>query len=90
MERPDLHAELLRRVREDQEARGDTSDVEAMVRVDAVNLPWVRALVDEVGWPTRSLVGDDGASAAGTSGWSRSRSTSPASPTSTPKPSGSP
>ena len=68
VQRPDLRDELLRRAGRDQQARvtGDVRlpDGEAMARVDAENLPWLRALVDEVGWPGRSLVGDDGADAA--------------------------
>lgn len=59
----DLRAELLRRVVPDQEARraGDTG---AMERADAENLPWIRRVIAEHGWPGRSDVGDDGAQAA--------------------------
>jgi hypothetical protein len=58
----DLRAELLRRVEPDQEAR-QTHDFEAMERADADNLPWIRQVIAEHGWPGRSDVGDDGSKA---------------------------
>ena len=56
----ELRAELRRRVAVDQEARR-TLDAEAMAAADAANLPWLRQLITDVGWPGKSLVGEDGA-----------------------------
>jgi hypothetical protein len=57
-----LRAELLRRMGKDQAAR-KVLDVDAVREADAENLPWLRALVAERGWPGRSAVGVDGAHA---------------------------
>jgi Family of unknown function (DUF6624) len=62
--RQDLREELLRRAEKDQAARRARDDWQRVVAVDAENLPWLKSLVDEVGWPGRSLVGEDGAHAA--------------------------
>jgi hypothetical protein len=59
----ELRAELLRRVAVDQEARRAV-DTEAMAVADSENLPWLKQVVTSVGWPGRSLVGEDGAHAA--------------------------
>jgi hypothetical protein len=59
----ELRAELLRRSGLDQAARR-TMDWDAIGAVDAENLPWLKHVIAEVGWPGKSLVGDDGASAA--------------------------
>ena len=59
----DLRAELLRRTVPDQEARW-AHDFAGMERADADNLPWIRQVITEHGWPGRSDVGDDGAQAA--------------------------
>jgi len=59
----ELRAELLRRVAADQEARR-TLDTGAMTAVDGENLPWLRQLIADVGWPGKSLVGEAGADAA--------------------------
>jgi len=59
----DLRAELLRRTVPDQEARW-AHDYEAMRQADAANLPWIRQVITEHGWPGRSDVGDEGAQAA--------------------------
>jgi hypothetical protein len=57
--------ELLRRAERDQEARGDSHpDPEAMARVDAENLPWLRQMIVDYGWPTRSMVGERASHAA--------------------------
>jgi hypothetical protein len=75
----ELRAELLRRTERDQAARRAAAAVrrEASVirreadteqppfaAVDADNLPWLRQVIAEFGWPGRSLVGTDGAHAA--------------------------
>ena len=59
----ELRAELRRRVAADQEAR-HTLDTAAMAAADADNLPWLRQVITDVGWPGKSLVGEDGAQAA--------------------------
>jgi hypothetical protein len=59
----ELRAELLRRVAVDQEAR-HALDAEAMAAADGENLPWLRRVITDVGWPGTSLVGEDGAQAA--------------------------
>jgi hypothetical protein len=61
--KPGLHAELLRRAERDQAAR-QTKDAGGSEQVDADNLPWLKTVVAEVGWPGRSDVGEDGAHAA--------------------------
>jgi hypothetical protein len=60
-----LCAELLRRMRLDQDARlaEDGERYERYAAVDAENLPWLKAVVAEHGWPGSSLVGVDGAHA---------------------------
>jgi hypothetical protein len=60
---PGLRAELLRRMERDQVARR-ADDLEAFGQVDAENLPWLKKVITVIGWPGRSIVGDDGASAA--------------------------
>jgi hypothetical protein len=61
-----LRAELLRRFERDQTARQatDAAQFEAMTRVDAENLPWLKQVIAEIGWPGQSEVGADGAHAA--------------------------
>lgn len=59
----ELRAELLRRVEVDQEARL-RRDRMAMEAADAANLPWLRQLITDIGWPGKSLVSEDGAQAA--------------------------
>ena len=57
-----LRAELLRRVEKDQAARRAYDD-DAMRAADAENLPWLKQVVAERGWPGSSLAGVDGAHA---------------------------
>lgn len=57
-----LRAELLRRMELDQEARL-AGDRDRFAEVDAENLPWLRRVVAERGWPGSSLVDVDGAHA---------------------------
>jgi hypothetical protein len=70
---PDLRRELLARVEPDQQVRrqmlsaeGDERDaaVARGAQVDRENAVWLKSIVEEHGWPTRSMVGDDGAQAA--------------------------
>ena len=58
-----LRAELLRRVAIDQAAR-KALDIDGMRQADGENLPWLKAVIAEHGWPGTSLVGTDGAQAA--------------------------
>ena len=58
-----LRAELLRRAAVDQTAR-NALDPEAMEQADAQNLPWLKEMIADHGWPGRSAVGEDGAAAA--------------------------
>jgi hypothetical protein len=59
----ELRAELLRRAAADQEARR-ALDLQAMAAADGENLPWLRKVITDAGWPGTSLVGEDGAHAA--------------------------
>lgn len=56
----ELRAELARRVAVDQEARR-ALDGAAMAAADEENLPWLKQVIAEVGWPGKSLVGTAGA-----------------------------
>jgi len=58
-----LRAELLRRVETDQVAR-KALDLDGVREADGENLPWLKEVVAEHGWPGASLVGADGAHAA--------------------------
>lgn len=63
--KPELRSELLCRAEKDQAARSQLEpDAETLTSVDAENLTWLRDLVTKVGWPGRSMVGEDGAHAA--------------------------
>ncbi|MEU8134935.1 DUF6624 domain-containing protein [Streptodolium elevatio] len=65
-----LRTELLARRDRDQQAREALSPApsdEEWARVTAVdvdNTPWIMAVITERGWPGRSMVGEDGATAA--------------------------
>ncbi|WP_331773044.1 hypothetical protein OG948_57485 (plasmid) [Embleya sp. NBC_00888] len=65
-----LRTELLARMDRDQQARealGPAATDEEWARVNAVdadNTPWIMTVIAARGWPGRSLVGDDGATAA--------------------------
>jgi hypothetical protein len=65
-----LRAEIFARARADQAVRhrviakmkaGKGFDRKALDAVDAVNLPWLKAVVAAHGWPTYALVGADAA-----------------------------
>jgi hypothetical protein len=58
-----LRAELLRRAEKDQVAR-KAQDLDGMREADRENLPWLKRVMAERGWPGASLVGVDGAHAA--------------------------
>ncbi len=69
----ELRAELLARRDEDQRIRArvppgpsapDPDLLAEWRRIDESNTRWLTELTERVGWPTRSLVGDDGAHAA--------------------------
>lgn len=67
----DLRAELLARSEEDQrvrraagERRLTQDELQEMRRIDQANTTWLTELTDRVGWPGRTLVGEDGADAA--------------------------
>jgi hypothetical protein len=71
----ELRAELLARCEEDQRVRRAVrmrpgpqreipEDIKDMVRVDEANTAWLTGLTDRIGWPGRTLVGEDGAHAA--------------------------
>jgi hypothetical protein len=77
--RSELRAELMRRAGQDQAARAELvrraeqgqagraepePDWDTVAPVDADNLAWLKNIVAEVGWPGRSMVGEDGAHAA--------------------------
>ena len=59
----ELRAELLQRVAKDQKAR-HALDAAAAAVADEENLPWLRQVINHVGWPGKSLAGEDGAQAA--------------------------
>jgi hypothetical protein len=70
-QRPDLAAELLRRMAADQHARGihhnghtTHPDRQLMGTVDADNTRFLQRTVDQYGWPGRTLVGEHAANAA--------------------------
>jgi hypothetical protein len=58
-------AELLRRAEQDKVTRAEPEpDWDTVASVDADNLTWLKNVVAEVGWPGRSMVGENGAHAA--------------------------
>ena len=71
-----LRRELLRRVKADQAVRldlmrkmqagrpPDSLDLARMLAIDTANTAWLKGVIAACGWPGRSLVGADGASAA--------------------------
>lgn len=71
---PALRRELLRRVEQDQAIRNeliskgiehpDKALIARMQAIDTANTKRVRAIVRQYGWPSRQLVGEDGAAAA--------------------------
>lgn len=65
---PPLRNELLKMESKDQAARKKAMSGEiepqAVMEIDAANTARMKEIVSEYGWPTRELVGQDGASAA--------------------------
>lgn len=67
---PELRAELIRRAKDDQDARRSLGDPptseqwDAVKAVDAENAPWLEGILAEYGWPSAGLAGEDGAHAA--------------------------
>jgi DNA-directed RNA polymerase subunit RPC12/RpoP len=66
---PDLLQELLRRRDIDQIARSalvahDGNAIEQLVRIADDNAAWLRKVVDRIGWPGWSSVGEEGSHAA--------------------------
>ena len=66
-----LHDELLARMEKEQTLRRDLIDspdnIQLMMRMmeaDAQNTMWLDDIINQVGWPTKSLVGEEGAQAA--------------------------
>jgi uncharacterized protein DUF6624 len=66
-----LHDELLARMEKEQDIRqrliDDPDDVQLMMRMieaDAQNTMWLDEIINQYGWPTNSLVGEDAAKAA--------------------------
>ena len=67
-----LRAALVSRGRQDQAVREvflaghhqDSTDIQRMTDVDADNTSFLKRIVTERGWPGRSMVGSDGATAA--------------------------
>ena len=68
--RPALRRELLLMTDRDQKLRdaamagGDSTAIAAVVEIDAANLQRLKHIVAQDGFPTRSMVGDDGVDAA--------------------------
>ncbi|PZG04578.1 DUF6624 domain-containing protein [Nonomuraea aridisoli] len=61
---PELRAELLRMLKEDQEIRTMEASQEDWDRVEKANAERMRQILDEHGWPGYAMVGKDGAQAA--------------------------
>jgi len=66
-----LHDELMARMEKEQNLRGalidNPDDIQLLMRMaeaDAQNTMWLDEVIQQQGWPTKSLVGEDGAQAA--------------------------
>jgi hypothetical protein len=63
-----LRVELLRRGDIDGAARracaGTPAELARLMEMDSENTAWLATIIDKIGWPGRSLVGEDGAHAA--------------------------
>lgn len=67
IQKPELRAELLKRMKEDQDVRlslqsgQDMEKIHRMEAIDKENTAWIKGVIEKDGWPGKSLVGDDGA-----------------------------
>jgi hypothetical protein len=66
-----LHDELMARMEKEQNLRGalidSPDDIQLLMRMaeaDAQNTMWLDEVIQQQGWPTKSMVGEDGAQAA--------------------------
>jgi len=66
-----LRDELLARMEKEQNLRTELIDHQdeiqlmmRMIEADAQNTMWLDEVIEQIGWPTNSLVGEDGAQAA--------------------------
>lgn len=71
--RPALRQKLLDRLKDDQKIRGEIPDdpnkitpesIKRLQRTDRANTKWMKKIIEKYGFPTRSLVCDDGVYAA--------------------------
>ena len=61
LKEPELRAELLRRMREDQRVRTTTQpDFVEWQQVDKDNTAFMKRTIEKYGWPGKSMVGEDG------------------------------
>jgi len=62
LKEPELRAELLKRMKEDQRIRLEPNpNMAEWMRIDADNTAYMKTVIDKYGWPGKSMVGDDGA-----------------------------
>lgn len=65
MGNPDLYAELMKRMKTDQDARlADVPNVFQIMLIDWDNTTWMIQVIEKHGWPGRAMVGRNGAQAA--------------------------
>ncbi len=65
LKKPELYDELMRRMQADQRVRqGPATDPTEMRKIDDDNTAWLKRVVADHGWPTISLVGEEGELAA--------------------------
>jgi Family of unknown function (DUF6624)/Sulfotransferase family len=66
--RSGIRDELLRRAEIDRAAReayaGGAGDMARLMAIDADNTAWLKGVIDQSGWPERSMVGDEAAGSA--------------------------
>ncbi len=56
---PEIAEEILRRAEVDQEMRGKSQEEASWDdNIDKENTEWMKKIVDEIGWPSKSLVGE--------------------------------
>ena len=65
MANPDLYAELMKRMKTDQDARlAQPPNGFQIMLIDWDNTTWMKQVIEKHGWPGRTMVGRDGAQAA--------------------------